>query len=740
MASILDYKKIIKRKEFKIALVVLKYLSFIIVTFCIFLLFLFFYYTWGLPRPEKFTEIPFIQSTKIYDRTGKVLLYDIYGEEKREVVPFDKISNNLKKAILTSEDERFYQHGGVDLKSILRSILVDLKLKSAKEGASTITQQLIRSVYLTNQKTLSRKIREVVLSVELEKRYSKDQIFDWYLNKVPFGQNAYGAEAASQTYFNKPASDLSLAQAAVLAALLPAPSYYSPYGSHRNELLDRKNYILGRMKELGYINEQQLKEAKQENIVFPDTPSQIKAPHFVMYVRQYLEDEYGEDFLKEKGLKVYTTLDWDTQEYAEQVVKDADKNNVQFNANNTAVVVINPKNGEILALIGSKDYFKKSYPVGCDEKANGNCLFDPKFDVATLGQRQPGSAFKPFVYATAFKKGYTPSTILWDVKTEFNVNCSPMADQEKGNYNSNCYHPRDYDGKYRGMVPLRSALAQSLNIPSVELLYLAGIKDSIQTAQDFGISTLNDQDRYGLSLVLGGGEVNLLEMTSAYGVFATEGLKTPPTGILKIEDSDGHVIEENNKESTKVLDTQVAREINDVLSDNNARAPMFGVNNALHLDDYDVAAKTGTTQYFNDAWTIGYSPSVVVGVWVGNNNNASTNKKTGIGLAAPIWRKIIESVLSKNPPENFTKPDPIQNTNPILLGIMPQDTPHSILHYINKDDPTGPPPQNPAADPMYAFWEEAIQNWTGSTLQQTEPQPVNTPPTNENPPNPEDAG
>ena len=705
----------LKNKILKMTILIGKYLAFFFLLICLFMLFLFFYYTYDLPRPEKFTENPFIQSTKIYDRTGKVLLYNIYGEEKRDIVSFDKISDNVKHAVLAAEDSRFYQHGGIDLKSLIRAVLIDLKLQSASQGASTITQQLIRSVYLTKQKTLARKIREIVLSIEMERRYSKDQIFNWYLNKIPFGENAYGIEAASQTYFNKPASDLSAAQAAALAALIPAPSYYSPYGLHKNQLLDKKNYILERMERLGYINDEQLAQAKKEEIHFSDNITSIKAPHFVMYVKRYLENKYGEDFLKEKGLKVYTTLDWQLQDYAEQVVYDADKTNLQFNANNVALVAIDPKTGEILSLLGSKDYFKKSYPKACDEQSNGGCLFDPKFDVATMGQRQPGSAFKPFVYATAFKKGYTPDTMLWDVKTEFNIHCSPDAQQEKDQYNADCYHPRDYDGQYRGMVSLRSALAQSLNIPSVELLYLAGLKNSITTSQDMGITTLNEPDRHGLSLVLGGGEVTLLEMTYAYGVFATEGFKISPVSILKIEDSDGNVLEKNSKEPTKVLDTQPARYINDILSDNNARSPMFGINNALYFNNYQVAAKTGTTQYFNDAWTIGYNPSFVVGVWVGNNNNASINKKTGIGLAAPIWRKVMEKLLTSKAPENFTKPTYLQNTNPILLGQLPPgEAPHSILHYIDKDDPIAPPPQNPNQDPMYIFWEEGIKNWINS--------------------------
>src|SRR3989344_1007284 len=457
------FKKIqayLKGKKMKLALLAGKYLLFLVLIGCGALLFLFFYYTYNLPRPEKFTENPFIQSTKIYDRTGKVLLYDIYGEEKRSIVPFDKISDNVKHAVLASEDARFYQHGGIDIVSIIRSILVDLKLQSAKQGASTITQQLIRSVYLTRQKTLERKIREIVLSIELERRYSKDQIFDWYLNKVPFGENAYGIESASQTYFNKPAAYVSIAEAAALAALLPAPSYYSPYGSHKDQLLGRKDYVIASMLAAGFIDSTQAKNAKEEVLDFADSATPIKAPHFVMYVKKYLEEKYGEDFLKEKGLRVYTTLDWELQEYAQKTVQEADKTNMQFNANNTAMVVIDPKTGEILSLIGSKDYFAESYPAGCDKKTNGNCLFDPNYDVATIGQRQPGSSFKPCVYATAFKKGYTPDTVLWDVKTEFNTSCSPDGNSLRGADGSACYNPQNYDGLYRGKTSLRSALAQ----------------------------------------------------------------------------------------------------------------------------------------------------------------------------------------------------------------------------------------------------------------------------------------
>ena len=449
-------------KKRNILIAVGKYLAFLFLGGCLFILAVFIYFTWNLPQPEKFTETPFIQSTKIYDNTGKVLLYDIYGEEKREIVSFEKISDNLKHAVLASEDSRFYQHGGVDFQGILRAAWIDLTSQSKSQGGSTLTQQLIRSVYLTNQKSISRKIREIVLSIELEQKYSKDQIFDWYLNEIPFGSNAYGAEAASQTYFGKPASDLSPAEAATLTAMISAPTYYSPYGPNKAELLQLKNAILVKMQKLGYITATQLKDAEAEKINFSANTESIKAPDFVMYVKKYLDDKYGEDYLKEKGLRVYTTLNWDIQQYAEKVIKDSDQANRAKHANNAAIVVLNPKTGEILALLGSKDYFADSYPAGCDEKGPGNCLFDPKYDVATMGQRQPGSSFKPIAYATALEKGYTDKTILWDVKTEFNPNCDPSGDALVSPSDQACYNPQDYDGKNRGPVTLRTALDCSL--------------------------------------------------------------------------------------------------------------------------------------------------------------------------------------------------------------------------------------------------------------------------------------
>jgi 1A family penicillin-binding protein len=604
------------------------------------LLSLFVYYAKDLPRPEKFTERTLAQSTKIYDRSGQVLLYEIYGEEKRTFKPLSEIPKHLVHAVIAVEDINFYRHTGIDIKGILRSLFINFRIGKPIYGGSTISQQLIRSTFLGLEKTPKRKIREIILTFELERRYSKDQILEWYLNQVPFGQNAYGVEAASQTYFQKPVSEISVAEAAILAALIQAPSYLSPYGEHKNELLERKNMILDRMEKAGFLNKELTQEAKAQEVNFAKITQPIKAPHFTLWVKDYLETKYGENFLREKGLRVYTSLDWQLQELAEKAVLEGSFRNKSFNAHNAAFVAIDPKTGQILAMVGSKNWFSDPYPENCI--SGQNCLFEPYTNVA-LRPRQPGSAFKPFVYVTAFEKGYTDKTIVVDEPT-----CWPSEGLNKA------WCPQNYDGFFRGPVTLRQALAQSLNIPSVKVLEnLAGLQDSIKNAQKFGITTLTDPTRYGLAIVLGGAEVKLLDLVSAYGVFATQGLYVPPVSILKIEDSEGNIIEENKKTTKRVMEKAPIRLINDILSDNEARAPIFGRRSPMYFEDYKVAAKTGTTQDFKDGWIVGYTPQIVVGVWVGNNNNTPMSREPGIILAGPIWRAFMEKVLPKYSKETF---------------------------------------------------------------------------------------
>lgn len=670
-------------------------------------LLLVFYYIKDLPRPESFLEKKVFESTKIYDRTGEVLLYTIHGEEKREVISIEEMSDYVKNAVIVTEDKNFYQHRGVDIKGTLRAILVDLQLRTTAQGGSTITQQLIRSSLLTRNKTAERKVREIVLSLELERRYSKDQILEWYLNQVPFGSNSYGVEAASQTFFRKDCKDISLAEAATLASLIQAPSRLSPYGKSKEELLKRKDYILTKMASSGFITEEECEKAKEETIEFAKIIEPIKAPHFTLYIKDQLIKKYGQDFLDQKGLKVYTSLDWDLQKTAKEIVKKGTETNKNYNAHNASLVAMDPKTGEILSMIGSADWFGDSYPKDCI--SGKSCLFDPKFNIAIGTEnsfgRQPGSSFKPFAYAAAFKKGFTSETILWDAKTEFNLSCDPSATQTKDRYGLECYHPNNYDGQFRGPITMRSSLAQSINLTSVKTLYLAGVKETIDLAESLGITTLTDPSRYGLALVLGGGEVKLLDMVSAYGTFATEGLTISPVSILKIEDSKGNIIEENKKTPKRTLNPQVCRVLNNILSDNKARTPMFGASSPLYIEGYQVAAKTGTTQEYRDAWTIGFTPSIVIGVWVGNNDNSPTAKKPGAVLAAPIWHELMESILQSRPKENFTQPDPISTTKPVLNGKVIGN--HSILHYVDKNNPQGPVPLWPQ-DQQYSHWEAGI--------------------------------
>ena len=606
---------------------------------------LFIYYAKDLPRPEKFAERAFIESTKIYDRTGEIVLYELYGEEKREIISLNDMPEHLKQTVISTEDARFFSHPGIYFWGIIRAIKINFGLGKATYGGSTISQQLIRSTFLTREKTIKRKIREIILSLELERRYSKDQILEWYLNQIPLGVNIYGVEAASKTYFKKPAKELTLAESAVLTALIKAPSYYSPFGSHLDELLGRKDYVLNRKAQEEYITQEQADEAKQIELEFAKVSQPIKAPHFVLYIQEYLFEKYGKNFLEEGGFRVYTTLDWELQEAAEKAVTEGAERNKGYKVHNAALVAIDPKTGEILAMVGSANWFGDSYPEGC---ASGkDCLFDPKLNVTTyrIG-RQPGSAFKPFVYVTAFQNGYDDGYIVIDEETNFGV------------WGGEEYIPHNYDGLFRGPVTLREALAQSINVPSVKvLLDLAGLQESIETAKKCGITTLKESASfYGPALVLGGGEVRLLDMVSAYGVFAAEGKRYPPISILRIEDSKGNIIEQNKKTPRRVLEQEAVRLLNDILSDNEARAPMFGYNSQLYFPDYQVAAKTGTTNNYRDAWTIGYTPNIVAGVWVGNNNNAEMAQKPSITIAGPIWRSFMLEALPKFPNESFTPP------------------------------------------------------------------------------------
>lgn len=684
-----------------------------------------------VPDFKSFEERKVVESSKIYDRTGKILLYSIQDNTKRTVVPFDQISRYVKNATVAIEDAEFYQHFGIKPTSIIRAMFANITTGSFGQGGSTITQQVVKNTLLTNEKTITRKIKEWIWAIKLEKILNKEQILTLYLNEVPYGGNIYGVEEASLAFLGKHAQDLDLAESAYIAALPQAPTFYSPYGNHRDRLDERKKLVLSRMRELGFISEEEFKLAVAEKISFlPQELHGINAPHFVTWVREYLAEKYGEEALTERGLRVITTLDYNLQKKAEETVSKFGKENEEkFNAKNAGMVGIDPRTGEVLVMVGSRDYFNKN--------AEGN------FNI-TLAHRQPGSAFKPFVYATAFEKGYTPETVVFDLETQFQTTCDAEGKPlTLGGDSKECYMPGNYDNVFRGPVSLRNALAQSINIPAIKVLYLAGIKDSIETARKMGIEKLADPNQYGLTLVLGGGEVSLLDMTSAYGVFANNGVRNPYQNILRVEDSSGAVLEEFSPHSTEVLPKNVALQISDVLSDNKARAPAFGDRSYLYFEGKDVAVKTGTTNDYKDAWIIGYTPSFALGAWVGNNDNTPMEKKVAGFIVAPMWNSFMKEVLN-NPDhqsETFEKPtmgDP-STLKPILRGIWrggesyfvdrvsgklateytPQETKeervltnvHDILYWVDKNNPLGPSPEHPENDSQFNLWEKPVLDW-----------------------------
>ena len=684
-----------------------------------------------IPDFNSFENRKVINSTRIYDRTGEILLYDIHQDVKRTGVSFDKMGFNIKNATVAIEDSEFYNHSGIRVTSTLRAIFSNLFNFGIGGGGSTITQQLVKNTLLTSEKGYARyirKIKEWVLAVKIDKSMPKEKILEYYLNEVPYGGNVYGIQEASKTYFNKNAIDLTLAEASYLASIPQSPTLLSPYGKNRDKLETRKNLVLSRMLELGFISKEEYDKAKKEIVTFiPQATMGIRAPHFVFFIKDYLEKKYGIEAVERGGFKVTTTLDIDLQEKAEQFVKSgALQNEKDWNGKNAALVAIDPKTGQILTMVGSRDYFDKN--------------IDGNYNVTTAS-RQPGSSFKPFIYATAFNKGFTPDTVLFDLPTEFQTTCDATGRALSGHNQANCYMPDNYDGKFRGPMSLRDALGQSINLIAVKLFYLAGLSDSLKTAESMGISTLQDISRYGLTLVIGGGEVSLLDMTSAYGVFANSGIKNPYTGILKIENLSEKILEEFKANPQEILPKNTALTVSDILSDEKARTPTFGAHSALFIPNRSVAAKTGTTNNNRDAWIIGYTPSLVVGVWAGNNDNVPM-KKGGAAMAGPIWNKFMNEALKNLPNESFEKPDlevdPIK-VKPILRGfwqgnenffidkisgkLATENTPketlqekvitnvHSILYWVDRNDISGQAPLNPESNPQFSHWEIPVQRW-----------------------------
>ena len=681
------------------------------------------YFAKDLPEPGKVNTRSIDESTKIYDRTGTVLLYDIHGEEKRTIIPNDEVPLVAKQATIALEDHNFYNHPGFDIKGVINAVLSNVFHVGNGRGGSTITQQFVKNSILTNERSLSRKIKELILAIEIELKFSKDDIIGMYLNEIPYGSNAYGIEAAAETFFGKHAKDLTLDEATILASLPKAPSRFSPYGSHRERLKFRQEYALDQMVDLGYVSRKAADSAKTTDVFAKLTKNteNIKAPHFVMYVREYLEEEYGNEYLEKEGLKVITTLDWDKQQIGERIVKEqAFKNKEKYNAENSALTAVDPANGDIITMVGSRDYF--------DEEIDGQVN-------VSIRDRQPGSSFKPYAYLYAFQKGYTPETILYDVETKFSNG-------------SDDYKPQNYDGTFHGPLKMKKALGMSLNIPAVKTLYLAGPQEVIGFAKQLGITSLNNPKRYGLSLVLGGGEVKLIDHTAAFSVFANNGIKHDKRSILKIEDKAGKIIEEaHNSDGERIIDEKYVAMLSHILSTNKYRVDAFGVNNPLRFDERPVAAKTGTTNENRDAWTVGYTPAIAVGVWSGNNDNTSMNSGgVGANASGPIFRDFINEAYP-NPSEktfpNYDK-DALDTDKDILKGELPNlekikvcEIPdkddeycksnkycpedkekkrifadiHNILYYVIKDDPQGDLPEKPKSDPQYKNWEKGVRKY-----------------------------
>lgn len=652
--------------------------------------------TISLPDVRNFENRQVAESTKIYDRTGDVVLYDVHGNVRRTVVPFEKISDYLKHATISIEDQDFYRHGGVQVSAIVRAVWNNFTAGNllGGQGGSTITQQVIKNALLTSEKTVSRKVKEWVLAIRLEKVLSKDEILGVYLNEVPYGGTVYGAEEASRRFFGKSAENLTLVEAAYLAALPQAPTYFSPYGNHRKELDARKDLVLDRMASNGYITRDERDAAKAEKIEFQKQDEYgIKAPHFVMYVKELLETEYGREAVEQGGLKVITTIDWDLQDKAEEIVERwALKNEQNFNAENASMVAVDPKTGQILVMVGSRNFF--------DDKIDG------EYNIA-VAERQPGSTMKPIAYAAAFSKGYRPETVVFDIPTEFSSTCASGGD---------CYSPQNYDDTFRGPMTLRDALAQSINVPAVKVAYLVGVQGVIDLAQKMGLSTIGSASRYGLSLVLGGGEVKPLEMANAYATFARNGSYLPTAPILKIEDGAGNVLydwEKEKEEPVEVLDPGAAALVSSVLSDDVARTPAYGANSKLHFPGRTVAVKTGTTNDYRDTWIIGYTPEISVAAWAGNNDNRSIEKKVAGLVVAPMWNEFMQAALEKFKEDGFLTPPPLPEdaSNAIAGRWREQPEFHEILHWVDKDNPTGPAPSNPSRDPQYWLWEVPLYEW-----------------------------
>ncbi|HSV95255.1 MAG TPA: transglycosylase domain-containing protein [Spirochaetia bacterium] len=645
----------------------------------IFACFVYVEFFYGLPSPKTLSDFPSKLTTQILDRNGK-LLYKIYKDENRTLVTLDSLPDFVKNAFLAAEDKDFYHHKGFSITGTFRALYKNIT-NNKTEGGSTITQQLVKNTLLTNEKTLTRKIKELILAVEVEFTFDKNRIFEMYLNQVGFGGPAYGIQEASRQYFNVDAKDLNLPQAAFLAGLPQAPSKYSPFGDQPELAKQRQKLVLTQMLKLNMISDEEYQKASTEELIFNSAKIEINAPHFVMYIKDILTKELGESIVSQGGLIVTTSLDLDLQEKVQNIVTSEINNLKRFQVSNGSALVTNPQTGEILAMVGSKDYFN----INEDGQVN-----------LTLALRQPGSSIKPLNYALAFENGYGPGSVIEDKPISFN-----LPGQEP-------WTPKNYDGKFHGYVTLRQALGSSYNIPSVILLSKNGVQNFASLAQNMGITSWNNPQRFGLSMALGSLEVKMIDLATAYSAFANQGISTPLVSIKKIQKSNGdNIFLSNCPQKTEAINSDtsvIAKEdscsphqiispttaylISDILSDNNARAPAFGTNSILNIKKAKVSVKTGTSNDLRDNWTIGYTKDYLVSTWVGNNNNAPMSRiASGITGASPIWAKIVSTLLENTSPTTQVSNPPsdlIKVSICSLTGTLPCEGCPTRYEYFKK--------------------------------------------------------
>lgn len=580
------------------------------------------WFLWGIPLPTNLSKDPPV-STKIYDRNGK-LIYEIFTNERRTPVKLEDLPPYIKQATIAIEDKDFYNHHGFSLTGIARAAYSTI-FQQKLEGGSTLTQQLVKNALLTPERTIRRKVREFILTILVEAKYSKDEILELYLNQIPYGSTAYGIGAASELYFGKEAKDLTLAEATLLAGLPAAPTKFSPFGANPDLAKGRQDAVLRRMVEDGYISQDEADEAESQELHYAQVEAP-QAPHFALWIKEQLAEKYGDAVVEQGGLRVTTSLDLDLQDFAQQTVKEEVDKLAKQHVGNGAAIVVRPKTGEILAMVGSKDYFAK------DEDGKVNIIF---------AKRQPGSSIKPFNYLLAIKdKKLTASTVLADIPT-----CFITIGQEP-------YCPVNYDGEFHGAIQARFSLGSSFNVPAVRVLALNGLSNFVDFANKMGITTFTDPSNYGLSLTLGGGEVRPYDMAEAYSTLANEGVKVPLISILKVETWRGKVLEETNTkdvEGDRVVDPAPTFIISQILLDNNARSLAFGEHSFLNVSGHsEVSVKTGTTNDRRDNWTAGYTANAAVVTWVGNNDNTPmSGAVSGVSGASPIWNKIMKNVLDK---------------------------------------------------------------------------------------------